>query len=1128
MSDPIADTEEDRLFALYALELLDTKPEETFDTLTDLAVGLTGARMSAVSLVDRDRQWFKSNINLPAEETPRDVAFCHHAIEGDEIFYIPNALEDDRFKDNPLVTGEPNIRGYAGVPLREPGGHKIGTLCVIHDQPIDLSESDLQRLTALARVVEGRIAERAQSRARDASTRQLAAIAQVQTHYIANIADAKVVFGQLLNAALELTGGEYGFIGEILTDETGRFLKTHAITDISWDDETREMYETYSETGFEFRNLETLFGYTIRTGKTLISNSPAEHEEAGGLPEGHPALNAYMGIPLFSRGEFVAMIGIANRPGGFDQTIKQSIEPLLVTISNLVSAHRMERAREQAIADLNDSQRRYDLAVQGSSSGIWELDIRHNNAFLSERLLDIAGRPSGLPKLGSGNIENSAETLLGFVHPDDRKRVESALNAHLFDKVPYQQEYRLMRPDGSAIVVRSRGQAEWDVDGKPLRMAGWIEDITASVELEKDRRRANDRLLAVTELGGIGSWEVDMVTGRPIWDAITRQIHEVPADFVPVMDEVINFYAPEARPIITDLVQRGIQDGEPWDVELPFITAKNNRIWVRAVGRAVFENGEVSKLIGSFQNVTERRAREEEVRTLSGRLGLALKVGKIGVFEMNLDDGSTWWDSGSHAMFDADPTTSEEPFEIWQRRVHPDDAPALTQKLEDALQNGADYDVEYRIVFEDGQHRHIRSRALLREGLYGERVFSGINFDMTAEVRAREEIERRRKEAEEANLAKSQFLANMSHEIRTPLNGVLGMTQLLRLTDLNDKQARFVNTLENSGRALLDLIEDILDISKIEAGALELSREPFDVVQTARSVVDMVAGIASEKALELGVETDDNIPAKVLGDQKRVRQVLINLVGNAVKFTSKGSVNLKVSQPTPGWVRFEVQDTGPGVPADKCEHIFGRFAQVDGSATREHGGSGLGLAICSEIVEMAGGTIGVESEIGEGSVFWFQLPLASGEAKTTVAEAGDLSNANLMAKASRSGRILVADDVATNLIVATALLKGAGYQVVTASNGQEAIDALATEDFDAVLMDIQMPVLSGDEAIRQIRASDADYADIPIFAVTADATRGAREKYLAAGANGYLAKPLNLAEVLAVLQPSAGERKASG
>ncbi|MEC9249837.1 MAG: PAS domain-containing protein [Pseudomonadota bacterium] len=737
MSSLDPENETSRLAALHALDLLDTAPEEGFDSITDLAVALTGTRMSAVSLVDRDRQWFKSNINIPADETPRDVAFCHHAIQGDDVFYIPNALEDERFRDNPLVTGAPNIRGYAGIPLREPGGFKIGTLCVIHDAPLDLSPGDLDRLKSLARIAEERIADRARSRANSASTRQLAAIAQVQTNYIANLSDTNAAFGQLLSAALELTRSEYGFIGEVLTDADGRFLKTHAITNIAWNEETQAIYDEYSRTGFEFRNLKTLFGYTIRTGKPLISNTPSEHEEAGGLPDGHPSLDAYMGVPLYSRGEFVAMMGLANRPGGYDDRVRQSIEPLLVTISNMVSAHRMERARMQALEELNESQRRYDLAVQGSASGVWELDVRANTAFLSERLLDIIGRPKGLPKFGSGNVDESADVLLSFVHPDDRQKVEEGLKAHLFDQQPYQQQYRLKTPDNDFIIVRSRGQAEWDENGKPVRMAGSIEDITASVALESESRRAIELLRAVTELGGIGSWEVDMATGHPTWDATTRKIHEVDDDFEPVMEEAINFYAPEARPVITELVERGIAEGKPWDVELPFITAKGNRIWVRAVGRALYENGEVSKLIGSFQDVTERRAREEEVRALSGRLGLALQAGNIGVYEMNLDEGTTWWDLGSYQMFGTDPQTSVDPYDIWKHRVSKEDQAEIGKALDAALNHGADYDVQYRIDLDDGGYRHIRSQGILREGLSGEKVFSGLIFDMPAVVAAR-------------------------------------------------------------------------------------------------------------------------------------------------------------------------------------------------------------------------------------------------------------------------------------------------------------------------------------------------------------------------------------------------------
>lgn len=498
MPEKHTDSENARIAALHRLGLLDSGPEAEFDAVTDLAVALTGTRMAAIILVDRDRNWLKSNINVPADEMPREVAFCDHAFEGDDVFYIPDALEDDRFRDNPMVTGEPNIRGYAGIPLREPGGYKIGTLRVIHDEPVDFSEQDFERLRTLAGVVEDRIAERARELAQDASTRQLAAIAQVQSDYIAHRSDARVAFGRLLDAALELTGSEYGFIGEILTEDGQAFLKTHAITDIAWDADTKAFYEEHSVTGFEFRNLETLFGYSIRTGKDLITNTPQEHEEAGGLPEGHPSLDAYMGLPLFSRGEFVAMVGVANREGGYDESVKLSIEPLLVTILALVNAHRSERARRQANEELDETRRRYDLAVQGSAAGIWELDLRTDTAFFSERLLEIVGQTPNADTEGGAYFPDGQQRIFERVHPEDQERVRKEFLAHLQDRVPYEQDYRLKQMDGTYITVRSRGQAEWDEQGAPVRMAGSIEDISSAKALESEKARANERLAAVT------------------------------------------------------------------------------------------------------------------------------------------------------------------------------------------------------------------------------------------------------------------------------------------------------------------------------------------------------------------------------------------------------------------------------------------------------------------------------------------------------------------------------------------------------------------------------------------------------------------------------------------------------
>jgi len=288
------------------------------------------------------------------------------------------------------------------------------------------------------------------------------------------------------------------------------------------------------------------------------------------------------------------------------------------------------------------------------------------------------------------------------------------------------------------------------------------------------------------------------------------------------------------------------------------------------------------------------------------------------------------------------------------------------------------------------------------------------------------------------------------------------------------------------------------------------------------SVSDMVSSLARGKGLDVSTAIDPEVLTWVSGDKKAIRQVLINIVGNAVKFTEEGSVSIAVRPFGDDQVEFAVTDTGPGIPADQLDRIFDRFAQVDDSKTRKHGGTGLGLAICRELIQLNGGELGVDSEYGEGTTFWFRLPLPAAKSQR---DEGETPVVEQDKEASRTGRILVVDDIQTNQIVAAALVRNAGHAVELAGNGEEAIEALEHDSFDLVLMDIQMPVMSGDEAIRRIRGSGKPYADIPIFALTADASKGAEETYLALGANGYMSKPLDLDRVSRAIEKAFEESR---
>ena len=370
------------------------------------------------------------------------------------------------------------------------------------------------------------------------------------------------------------------------------------------------------------------------------------------------------------------------------------------------------------------------------------------------------------------------------------------------------------------------------------------------------------------------------------------------------------------------------------------------------------------------------------------------------------------------------------------------------------------------------------------------------------------DLTRARLEAEASNRAKSEFLANMSHEIRTPLNGILGMLQLMSRTHLDEDQKDCVFTAIRSSRRLTQLLNDILDLSRIEAGKLRLETAEFHFADLRDSVRDLFAIPARGKGLELSFDIDETIPSNVVGDEGRLRQILFNLVGNAVKFTSRGSVRVKarrVDSDVGMAVLFSVADTGMGIPPERQGDIFQPFTQVDGSSVRPHGGVGLGLAIVRRLVDMLGGRIDMRSEPGKGTTIDVTVPLGVGDSVCATREEAPLPEV-------RGMRVLVVEDDRVNQLALTRMLGKLGHVATVADNGRAALDILQREGFDCVLMDIQMPVMDGLEATRRIRARvHPDIpADIPIVALTGHAMAGDRERFLAEGMTAYLSKPVDM------------------
>ncbi|PDV98522.1 PAS domain-containing hybrid sensor histidine kinase/response regulator [Candidatus Chloroploca asiatica] len=855
---------------------------------------------------------------------------------------------------------------------------------------------------------------------------------------------------------------------------------------------------------------------------------------------------------------------------------------------------------------------------------------------------------------------------------------------------------------GHIIIFDYQHLRSWDAGAVQLLRTA-AEMMVTFVEAAETAQALREREVLLREVGQmarVGGWALDCATWRVQWSEQVYAIHDLPVGEPPPLDEAINFYAPEARPVLQAAINEGLEHGTSWDLELPFITAQGRRIWVRAQGQPVIREGVVVQLSGTVQEITVRKeaelalARElryaEALEQCSRMLlvastdvadwqpvvqqAIALLRQAIGCTRLSINffpvadgtfriaerklvdqdqdappyqaspvevadipvalleqlqpgksitgliDDLVPPDSSLYAYFHAnqrpnlciagvfingiwrgylvasdrdatkrwdDPTirllhtgiemitaflqqwemssalrireaqlravgdnlpngfiyqychdqsmqpsyrfisggvqqvlgvSAEEVFvdpSVLHKLISPDERERVLAAQLHSFQELSLFAEVVHFILPDGTERSLYLSSRPRREADGSVVWDGLSLDITERQRAAAELAQARDAAEAATRAKSAFLAHMSHELRTPLNAVLGMTALLRDSELTAEQRLLTDTINTGGQALLAVLSDILDLSRIESGRLELALAPFDLYASLAATVDLVNHTAHAKGLAVGYASTPDLPRVVVGDEARLRQVLLNLLGNAVKFTNHGEVTL-TADASPGadetvLITFEVRDTGIGMTVAQSEHIFEPFVQVDNNSSRRYGGTGLGLAITRQLLDLMQGTVEVASSPGIGTTFTVRVPFA------LATEDRLPQPVALPVQFAHPLQILIAEDNPINQQVIDRVVRRMGHQVTLVNNGQRALEAVKQHPYDVILMDMQMPELDGETATRMIRELGTTINQPRIIALTAHALDGDRQRALQAGMDDYLCKPVQVSDLKRLL-----------
>lgn len=1066
------------------------------DRIVKLAKSLMGCPIAFIAFVENNQVWIKSADGLSIKELPLEESFCQFVLSGSAPFEITDTAENEAYSGLMLSTSPYNIRYYAGVPILTDEGTTLGTLAVLDvrkKSPLD--EVKKEALKLLSEQVWSNILEK--------------------THFFED---------RILGKALELS--------------------KDLITVLRFDGKFKKVNKSF----------KSLLGYD----ENELSNKPmADYIHPEDVESTMIEINRLIsGASASNFSLRLKTIDGSYRIFSWTATSDQKNKWIFAIGRDITE----EKIKEEKLIVSEEKFRSFFENSQG-------LMLTH----------DLDGKFMSINNYGARLLGYTVEEMLTKTLWDViPERFHPEIPPYFSELKNNGQARGLMttkQANGSLKVWLYSNTLEKDYTGK-LYVIGNSVDVTERLRLERTIQNAKELINQTHMMARIGGWKYDIARRSLSWTDITRTIHEVDDKYSPTLASAVEFFKEGFyRDRIKEVMDVALEYGKPWDEKLKIVTAKGKEIWVRTIGDAHIEEGRCLYLYGTIQDIDEQVKSENQLiqkeqmlsaiskatdELLSNRnlyeaiskslelIGKAADVDRVYFFENSMDEKGRvltssqrfeWSSEGIEPQIN-NPELQDVPIGFFGEFLDPLEKGEIFKAILSKMPD----DSSTRQFLENQNIKSILAIPIFNEkGFWGftgydeckfERHWSAAELSLLKSFansisnaidrkRLEENLLKSKDQAEKASRAKSEFLANMSHEIRTPLNGIIGFTDLLVRTNLNEVQNQYITIVNQSANTLLNIINDILDFSKIEAGKLELDITKCDVYELAGQATDVVSYQGQKKGVEMLLNLSSDMPRYVYTDEIRLKQILINLLGNSVKFTHQGEIELKIQlmkeedDEGRSLVRFMVRDTGIGISKDNQKKIFDAFSQEDGSTTKKYGGTGLGLTISNKLLSMMGSKLCLESTLDEGSTFYFDILL-----KTEKGEKSSLSEVGFIRK------VLVVDDNENNLLILQEMFALKNIEVEEAHNGFDALQKIEnTSGFDVVLMDLNMPYMDGLETVKKIRENfNGEKASLPVLLLYSSANdEYIHKKCKELNIVAKLSKPIKINELfksLAQLHPA--------